>query len=55
MKKDMKIALTQTKPVIEIFHKWLIEEKKRTLPKSALGKAIFYSLKSMGKINFIFR
>ncbi len=45
-----KNRLEKSKPVIEAFHNWLLEEKERTLPKSALGKAISYSLKQWPKL-----
>jgi transposase len=39
-----------TKPILEEFHKWLLAESKKTLPKSLLGKAITYSLKQWDKL-----
>ena len=43
-----------TKPLIEEFHDWLLEEKEKTLPKSPLGKAIKYTLNQWNKlINFL--
>lgn len=46
--------LEKTKPVLDDFHKWLLTEKERTLPKSLLGKAITYSLNQWDQlINFL--
>ena len=35
----------QSKPVLDDFKLWLLAQQKTVLPKSPLGKAIFYSIK----------
>lgn len=39
-----------SKPVLDKFHAWLIEESRKTLPKSKLGQAISYTLKLWDKL-----
>ncbi|WP_089610479.1 IS66 family transposase [Dehalobacterium formicoaceticum] len=42
--------LEQSKPVLDVFEAWLRTKKRQVLPKSALGKAIDYSLKQWDKL-----
>jgi len=35
----------QSKPILDDFKLWLLDQQKTVLPKSPLGKAIFYSIK----------
>lgn len=35
----------QTKPILDDFHQWLMDNRDKVPPKSPLGKALFYSLK----------
>ena len=37
--------VTKAKPIIDKFKSWLLTQQKTVLPKSPLGKAIFYSIK----------
>lgn len=40
-----QVRMAQAKPVLVEFKRWLLEQQKTVLPKSPLGKAIFYSVK----------
>lgn len=42
--------LEHSKPILDAFEAWLREKKRSVLPKSALGKAIDYSLKQWDKL-----
>lgn len=37
--------MTETKPILNEFKQWLLAQQKTVLPKSPLGKALFYSIK----------
>lgn len=37
--------LTEVKPILTQFKQWLLTQQKTVLPKSPLGKALFYSIK----------
>ncbi|BCA94371.1 IS66 family transposase [Legionella antarctica] len=37
--------MTEAKPILSEFKQWLLTQQKTTLPKSPLGKALFYSIK----------
>ena len=37
--------LTESEPILTQFKQWLLEQQKKALPKSPLGKAIYYSIK----------
>jgi transposase len=37
--------MTEAKPILTLFKEWLLTQQKTTLPKSPLGKALFYSIK----------
>jgi transposase len=48
------LRLEQSKPVLDAFQAWLKVKKRQTLPKSALGLAISYSLNQCEKVsNFL--
>lgn len=48
------LRLEQSKPVLDAFQAWLKVKKRQTLPKSALGLAISYSLNQFDKVsNFL--
>jgi transposase len=42
--------LKQSQPILDDYFKWLRQQKTRTMPKSALGKAIAYSLNQWEKL-----
>lgn len=42
--------LEQSQPILDDYLKWLRQQKARTMPKSALGKAIAYSLNQWEKL-----
>lgn len=42
--------LKESQPILDGYHKWLRQQKTRTMPKSALGKAIAYSLNQWEKL-----
>lgn len=37
--------MTEAKPILSEFKQWLLTQQKTSLPKSPLGKALFYSIK----------
>ncbi|MDF1757294.1 MAG: IS66 family transposase [Legionellaceae bacterium] len=39
-----QVRQMQAKPILDEFKQWLLTQQKTTLPKSPLGKAIFYSI-----------
>jgi transposase len=39
-----------SKPIVDEFHQWLIQQKSQALPKSMLGEAINYTLNQWGKL-----
>ena len=41
----LKIRTTEAKPILAQFKLWLLEQQKKALPKSPLGKALYYSIK----------
>ncbi len=45
-----RLRLENSKPILDDFHQWLIKAKSTALPKSALGKAINYSLNQWPKL-----
>jgi len=45
-----RLRLEKSKPILDDFHQWLIKAKSTALPKSALGKAINYSLNQWPKL-----
>ncbi|SHK64017.1 IS66 family transposase [Paramaledivibacter caminithermalis] len=49
-KERYKRRLKESKPILEAFLSWLKEKKELVLPKSALGKAINYSLNQWSKL-----
>ena len=40
-----QVRLAETQPILTQFKKWLLTQQKIALPKSPLGKALFYSIK----------
>jgi len=42
--------MTEAKPILMQFKEWLLTQQKTTLPKSPLGKALFYSIKHWGSL-----
>jgi len=46
----LEVRINKSKPVFDEFYEWLAENKDVVLPKSALGKAISYSLNQWDKL-----
>lgn len=44
------LRLEKSKPVLDAFHEWLLANKDKVLPKSALGKAVTYSLNQWNRL-----
>jgi len=40
-----QVRMTEAQPILTEFKQWLLTQQKITLPKSPLGKALFYSIK----------
>lgn len=40
-----QVRMTEAKPILNEFKQWLLTQQKTVLPKSPLGKALFYSIK----------
>lgn len=40
-----QVRMTKAKPILSDFKQWLLTQQKNVLPKSPLGKALFYSIK----------
>jgi transposase len=40
-----QVRMTEAKPILAKFKQWLLAQQKTVLPKSPLGKALFYSIK----------
>ena len=41
----LELRQRESMPIVDSFHKWLVDSEKKVLPKSPIGKALRYSLK----------